>query len=229
MKKFLKRILISLGVIFLITLILAAYVYFADPLDLRIDSDSIITEGYDHPLLNETQEKALESVGIDPAKIPTEITPEMEECFIEKLGKTFRSGNSALRALNEDMEYMNEFISHLQKALIASLGLSPTEFFEGKKIKENLLPYFRPDLVVLLQENLFNNDISMLGIDLQNVNNKWMLKTKRLLALPNKIKLWREEIWKLIENKIFHQVSSFVDLALALSILSQKSENGSQR
>ncbi len=66
----------------------------------------------------------------------------------------------------------------------------------------------------------------MLGIDLNQVNNEWLSKTKRLLALPNKIKLWREEIWKLIENKIYHQVSSFVDLALALSVLSQKSENG---
>lgn len=39
-----------------------------------------------HPLLNEQQEKTLENFSIDPAKLPTQITPQMEVCFMEKLG-----------------------------------------------------------------------------------------------------------------------------------------------
>ena len=39
-----------------------------------------------NPLLNETQEKTLENLGVDVSKLPTEITPAMKECFTEKLG-----------------------------------------------------------------------------------------------------------------------------------------------
>lgn len=41
---------------------------------------------YDHPLLNDSQEQMLQGAGIDPATLPTEISPEMEACFKEKLG-----------------------------------------------------------------------------------------------------------------------------------------------
>lgn len=40
-----------------------------------------------HPLLNETQEKTLESYGVDVEKLPQTVTPEMEKCFVEKLGE----------------------------------------------------------------------------------------------------------------------------------------------
>lgn len=40
-----------------------------------------------HPLLTDSQEKTLESIGIDPAKLPTAITPAMEECFVNELGQ----------------------------------------------------------------------------------------------------------------------------------------------
>ncbi len=39
-----------------------------------------------NPLLSDTQEKALDRLGIDPASIPTEITPEQEQCFEDALG-----------------------------------------------------------------------------------------------------------------------------------------------
>lgn len=44
--------------------------------------------GYDHPLLNPQQEALLESVGIDPADVPTQITPAEQACAIEALGET---------------------------------------------------------------------------------------------------------------------------------------------
>lgn len=42
---------------------------------------------YDHPLLTEDQEIMLESVGINPADVPTEITPDQEACSVEALGQ----------------------------------------------------------------------------------------------------------------------------------------------
>jgi hypothetical protein len=40
----------------------------------------------DHPLLNDNQEEMLKNLGIDVSKLPTEITPAMQDCFVEKLG-----------------------------------------------------------------------------------------------------------------------------------------------
>jgi hypothetical protein len=40
-----------------------------------------------HPLLTASQEKTLESIGIDPVKLPTTITPAMESCFVSELGQ----------------------------------------------------------------------------------------------------------------------------------------------
>lgn len=45
-----------------------------------------ITPGDKHPLLTPSQEATLEKIGVDPAKLPTSITPAMEACFVEKLG-----------------------------------------------------------------------------------------------------------------------------------------------
>lgn len=38
-------------------------------------------------LLNEAQEKTLEDLGVDVSKLPSEISPEMQACFVEKLGQ----------------------------------------------------------------------------------------------------------------------------------------------
>lgn len=40
-----------------------------------------------HPLLNNSQEKTLESFGVNVSRLPTSITTGMQTCFIEKLGK----------------------------------------------------------------------------------------------------------------------------------------------
>jgi hypothetical protein len=43
--------------------------------------------GYDHPLLNPQQESLLESAGIDPATVPTTLTPAQQQCAIDALGE----------------------------------------------------------------------------------------------------------------------------------------------
>ncbi|MDO8509736.1 MAG: hypothetical protein Q7S24_01180 [bacterium] len=40
-----------------------------------------------NPLLTPAQEQTLEKIGIDPATLPTKITPTMEACFYDKLGE----------------------------------------------------------------------------------------------------------------------------------------------
>jgi hypothetical protein len=98
MKKLLVTLLIILIVILVVLIGLGIYAYtyikpfLSDgsglPMDfLEQQIDGITTPTGDrHPLLDESQEATLEKLGVDPAKLPTEITPEMESCFVDKLG-----------------------------------------------------------------------------------------------------------------------------------------------
>lgn len=94
MKKFLNIFFVVLGVIFFILLVLATYFFITDPFNLKplvfdsSDSEYISSkETIDKNLLiSDTQEKLLETVGVDPADLPTEITPTMHECFVGILG-----------------------------------------------------------------------------------------------------------------------------------------------
>lgn len=101
MKKFLNMFFVTLGVIFFILLLIGVYFYITDPLNLKpiiFGSDlTVITEETAepedtiidmNPALNEKQEKALETFGIDPDTVPSSITPAQESCFIEILGQT---------------------------------------------------------------------------------------------------------------------------------------------
>ena len=96
MKKILQVFFITLGIIFFLLLMVGLYVYIADPFNLRAlwNSDTVtsqeptdVSETDRNPALNASQEQALETVGIDPARIPSEITPEQEACFVDVLGQ----------------------------------------------------------------------------------------------------------------------------------------------
>lgn len=114
MKKFLTYFFTILGVIFFVLLFVLAYLWFADPFEVRpliemLTADSPKSEMVDtvptnstspdatnpattpvavdkNPALSAQQEEALESIGINPANVPSSITPEMEACFTAKLG-----------------------------------------------------------------------------------------------------------------------------------------------
>ena len=113
MKKFFNIFFVTLGVIFFILILIGTYFYITDPLNLKpviFGKDSEVTESARegtsevdrHPLLSETQEKTLETFGIDPADIPSEITPEQEACFEAALGSArveeIKSGDSPTAA-----------------------------------------------------------------------------------------------------------------------------------
>jgi hypothetical protein len=98
MKKILNIFFTSLGFIFFILILFGIYFYVADPLNLKplfmnSESDSVETaevnnESVDrNPALNSDQEAALEKFGIDPANVPSQITAEQEDCFVEKIGE----------------------------------------------------------------------------------------------------------------------------------------------
>ncbi|MFA6410002.1 MAG: hypothetical protein WCW26_00285 [Candidatus Buchananbacteria bacterium] len=99
MKKLLKILnwfFVALGIIFLILIIIVAYLFMADPFKLKpvlktwfepaaVTNNATTTDK--NPLLTVEQEKTLESLGVNPAALPTAITPKMEKCFTEKLGQ----------------------------------------------------------------------------------------------------------------------------------------------
>lgn len=100
MKRVLSIFFITLGVIFFILILAVVYLFTFDPLGIReptpTSADEIVSTTEDaiststledkNPLLNPTQENALEAIGVDPSSLPSTITPEMEACFIDVLG-----------------------------------------------------------------------------------------------------------------------------------------------
>ncbi len=99
-KKILNTFFVTLGVIFFVIILLGVYLYIADPFNLRemvdetipdmgiADSEEVADGVVEdkHPLLSPTQEKTLETFGVDPAAVPSSITPEQEACFEAELG-----------------------------------------------------------------------------------------------------------------------------------------------
>lgn len=91
--KILKNILAGLGVIFLIIILLIVAFIIVKP--YGIDTIKIIlilldknpASSYDHPYFTTQQELILESVGVDPKKIPTQLTPALQKCATPILGQ----------------------------------------------------------------------------------------------------------------------------------------------
>jgi|SRR3989338_2743279 len=93
-----KKLFIAIVIILLVILVLligfGVYIYvkikpfLMDNLSSPSDETKVDSEvaGDKNPLLTGEQEAALERIGVDPAKLPAEITPAMEECFNQQLG-----------------------------------------------------------------------------------------------------------------------------------------------
>jgi hypothetical protein len=96
MKKFFTAFFVFLGVIFFLILVALGFIYVTDTFGVR----SLLTRSATapaasetskgsvdkNPLLSAPQEKTLEAIGVDPAALPSKITPEMLACFDAKLG-----------------------------------------------------------------------------------------------------------------------------------------------
>ncbi len=101
MKSFFTIFFVVLGVIFLMIIIATTLFVILDPFGLRAAFFSTNESGTSagvtsenggvvedkNPVLSPAQEQALETFGIDPARVPSEITPEQEACFVARLGE----------------------------------------------------------------------------------------------------------------------------------------------
>ncbi|MCI0479918.1 hypothetical protein L0Y59_05215 [Candidatus Uhrbacteria bacterium] len=89
----LKKFFIALGVMFaaLILLVIGAIValVLVKPYGIDITAAFKADKGvpYDHPMLSPEQEQTLQNLGVDPAVLPTSITPEQTQCAVEVLGQ----------------------------------------------------------------------------------------------------------------------------------------------
>ena len=90
MKKFFTVLFVIFGILFLVELIILAYIFIADPLGLRLEksgNESVNSQAIDqNPLLNSSQEKILSGLGIDVANLPTEMTTDLQTCLTKAVG-----------------------------------------------------------------------------------------------------------------------------------------------
>lgn len=141
--------------------------------------------------------------------------------YIDKLEKAFPPGNSALTALREDVDLMKKYLPLFQKELLRRHGLDVSEFFSGDTFVPQLLPTVRPDVAILLQQDIFNTDMDRLQSQIgSSVSRKWLDEVERLLKITTEVRYWREAIWQLLEVPVFQRVASFSELAVALNSLS---------
>ena len=149
---------------------------------------------------------------------------DVDLIYMNKMEKAFPAANSAFLALREDIDSMNKYLFLFQRELLRRHGLDVMDFFEGGKFIPDLLPTLRPDLAVLLQSNLFNTDPEVLLSSINgNIAPEWIDAMKKLLVVPDQVRLWREKIWNLLEQPVFQRVASFSELAIALHSLSSNS------
>lgn len=97
MKRVLTIFFVTLGVIFFVLILAGVYFYMADPLNLKpvffpsaSDTEqvqSVESTNATDSVLSAEQEQALETFGIDPASVPSDISPEQEACFEATLGE----------------------------------------------------------------------------------------------------------------------------------------------
>lgn len=116
MKSIITKVLVTLGIIFLILVVVGVYLFVADPFGIKplifgvpspIQNETVqildsvenndMKEFTEDELTAETapvgfklsvsQVEALVSFGIDPSSVPTTISSEQEKCFVRALGE----------------------------------------------------------------------------------------------------------------------------------------------
>jgi len=137
--------------------------------------------------------------------------------YLKRIETAFPAGNSAFVALREDSDSLEHYLPLFQQELLRRHGVDIHDFFVDGALIPDLLPTLRPDLAVLLQENLFTTNIDefMLPISGQ-ISDEWLVEVEKLLDLPMQIARWRSIIWEVLGEFIYQWVQSFTELATAL-------------
>ncbi len=137
--------------------------------------------------------------------------------YLKRIETAFPAGNSAFVALREDSDAMGHFLPLFQQELLRRHGVDVNDFFVERVLIPDLLPTLRPDLAVLLQENLFNTGIDEFMKPISGrVSEEWRAEVEKLLGLPVQIGHWRSIIWEVLGESIYQRVQSFTELAAAL-------------
>lgn len=114
MKPALTKIFVTLGVIFLLVILIGFYFYTTDPMNLKpliFGSDSMKSQNDDSNAkaggfqLSEGQKQALIAAGIDPTKVPTSVNGTQEACFVSALGDN-RVGEIKAGAIPSTVEFL---------------------------------------------------------------------------------------------------------------------------
>lgn len=138
------------------------------------------------------------------------------EC-LKSLERAFPAGNSAFVALSEDNDAMRRYLPLFQQELLRRHGVNVNEFFPYGAFIPELLPTLRPDLAVLLQEDLFNTEIDVLLAHVSGkIADEWVAEVTKLLEVPKQIHYWRSTIWDVFGESIYERVQSFIELATTL-------------
>ncbi len=141
--------------------------------------------------------------------------------FLKRIETAFPAGHSAFVALREDSDAMLRFLPLFQQELLRRHGLNVSDFVENGVFIPDLLPALRPDLAVLMQENLFNTDLGQLLKDVHGkLDADWQQQVTELLQMPEQVRYWRSVIWDLMGDSIYQRVQSFTELATALNSVS---------
>ncbi|MCG2786130.1 MAG: pyridoxal phosphate-dependent aminotransferase [Anaerolineae bacterium] len=141
--------------------------------------------------------------------------------FTKRIETAFPAGNSSFVALREDSDAMLRFLPLFQQELLRRHGLNVSDFVENGVFIPDLLPTLRPDLAVLMQENLFNTDLDkMLEHASGKIDPDWQKQVTQQLQLPEQVRYWRSVIWDLMGDSIYQRVQSFTELATALNSVS---------
>jgi aspartate/methionine/tyrosine aminotransferase len=143
----------------------------------------------------------------------------------KRIETAFPAGNSSFVALREDNDAMLRFLPLFQQELLRRHGLNVSDFIENGVFIPNLLPTLRPDLAVLMQENLFNTDLDTMlehahPQSYGKIDPDWQKQVTELLELPEQVRYWRSVIWDLMGDSIYQRVQSFTELATALHSVS---------
>lgn len=137
--------------------------------------------------------------------------------YVHRMEKAFPAGNSALIALREDIDSMQTYLPVFRRELLRRHGLDVSEFFQADRFIPDMLPAVRPDVAVLLQNDLFNTSFDVFAREISgSIDSSWAREVKLLLKKPADIRSARENIWELLERPVFQRVASFVELAVAL-------------
>jgi hypothetical protein len=149
--------------------------------------------------------------------------------YLREMEKAYPAGNSSFLYIREDTDSIAPFIGLFQKEYLRRFGLDINDFFIGNVFNPDLLPTLRPEIAVLMQQNIFNTDSEQFfdGIKGKPEEN-WKEQVEKALQFPETIKLWRKQIWSALREPIYGQVNSFVELALAINAISQGSGQGLQ-